>query len=78
MTPPALLFAAVALVPAMTAPSEGTPQLAAVASVVVALCNGGSMMLPLGSDAPLPATAPCCCAKGCRRADKRERIDPKQ
>ena len=77
MTPPALLFAAAALIPAITSPSEGSPQLSAAGALVVAMCNGGSMMLPLGSGAPLPATAPCCCAKGCR-SDKRKRIDRKQ
>jgi hypothetical protein len=77
MTPPALLFAAAALVPAMTAPSEGAPQPSAATSLVVALCNGGSMALPLGPGAPSPATALCCCAKGCR-SDKRKRIDRKQ
>ena len=76
MNPPALLFAAAALVPAMTAPSEGTPQLTAAGALVVALCNGGSMMLPLGSGVPDPA--PCCCAKGCRGGSKRKRIDRKQ
>lgn len=77
MTPPALLFAAAALIPAMTAPSEGTPQLAGAAALVVSLCSGGSMVLPLGSGAPQPAT-PCCCAKGCRSGGKRKRIDRKQ
>ena len=78
MTPPALLFAAAALVPAMTAPAEGAPQLSAAAALVVAMCDGGSVLVPLGSRAPLPATAPCCCAKGCRGGDKRKRIDRKQ
>jgi hypothetical protein len=76
MTPPSLLFAAAAaLLPAMTAPSEGAPQLSTVGAVVVALCNGGSMMVPLGSGSQ-PAT-PCCCAKGCRTG-KRKRIDREQ
>ena len=76
MTPPALLFAAAALVPAMTAPSESGPQLSTVGALVVALCNGGSMTVPLGSGSP-PAT-PCCCAKGCRTGAKRKRIDREQ
>nr|WP_166179002.1 hypothetical protein [Altererythrobacter segetis] len=76
MSPAGLLFAAAALIPAMTAPSEGTPQLSAVGALVVALCNGGSMTVPLGRG-PQPAT-PCCCAKGCRSGAKRRRIDPKQ
>lgn len=78
MTPPALLFAAAALVPAMTAPSEGTPRVMGAGALVVALCNGGSMVLPLGSGAPAPDSAPCCCTKGCRGGHKRKRIDRKQ
>ena len=76
MTPSSLLFAATALLPAMTAPSEGAPHVSTAAAVVVALCNGGTMSLPLGNGSP-PGTAPCC-AKGCRSGDKRRRIDPKQ
>jgi hypothetical protein len=76
MSPPSLLFAAAALLPAMTAPSEGTPQLSTVGALVVALCNGGSMTVPLGSGRQ-PASAPCCCADGCRTG-KRKRIDRKQ
>jgi hypothetical protein len=76
MTPPSLLFAAVALVPAMTSPAEGAPQQSAVSALVVALCNGGSMTVPLGTGSP-PAT-PCCCAKGCRASRKRNRFDREQ
>jgi len=76
MTPPALAFAAAALLPAMTAPAEGTPLFSAAGALVVALCNGGTVTVPLGSGAP-PAT-PCCCAKGCRPGRKRGRIDRKQ
>lgn len=77
MSPPSLLFAAAALLPAMTAPSEGTPQLSTVGALVVALCNGGSMTVPLRSGSQ-PATAPACCAKGCRSGAKRRRIDREQ
>ena len=77
MTPPALLFAAAALLPAMTAPSEGTPQLSTVGALVIGLCNGGSMSVPLRSGPP-PYTAPACCAKGCRGGAKRKRIDREQ
>jgi hypothetical protein len=76
MTPSSLIFAAAALVPAMTAPSEGAPQVSTGAALAVALCNGGTLSLPLGSGAP-PATAPCC-AKGFPGSDKRKRIDRKQ
>ena len=76
MTPSGLLFAAAALVPAMTSPAEGTPQLSAISALVVALCGGGSMTVPLGAGSP-PATA-CCCAKGCRAGRKRNRFDREQ
>ena len=78
MTPSSVLFAAAALIPAMTAPGEGAPQLSAAGALVVALCNGGSMVLPLTGGTPSPATAPCCCAKGCRAGTRRKRIDRKQ
>lgn len=79
MTPPSVLFALAALLPAMTAPAEGTPQPPAVVALVVALCTGGSTILPLRSDnAPPPAMAPCCCAKGCRTGGKRQPIDRKR
>jgi hypothetical protein len=77
VSPPSLLFAAAALLPAMTAPSEGAPQLSAASALIVALCNGGTMALSLAGGAPPPATAPCCCAKGCRTG-KRKRIDREQ
>ena len=77
MNPPALVFAAIALVPAMSAPPEGAPQSSGASALVVALCNGGSIALPLGNGTP-PVTAPCCCATGCRSSDKRKRIDRKQ
>jgi hypothetical protein len=76
MTPWALLFAPAALLSTITSPAEGVPQLNVAGALVVALCNGGSTALPLGSGAPQPAT-PCCCAKGCR-GGKRKRIDRKQ
>ena len=76
MTPPGLHFAAAALVPAMTSPANGTPQLSAVSALVVALCGGGSMTVLLGAGSP-PATA-CCCAKGCRTGRKRNRFDREQ
>lgn len=78
MTAPNLLFALAALIPAMVAPAEGTPQLPAAGAIVVGLCNGGSMILPFGNGAPLPGTAACCCAKGCRNDDKRKRTGRKQ
>jgi hypothetical protein len=77
LSPPSLLFAAAALLPAMTAPAEGTPRLSAVGALVVALCNGGSVMLPLAGGSPAP-DATVCCAKGCRAGARRKRIDREQ
>lgn len=74
MTPPGLLFAAAALLPAMTGvPGEaGTER---VRSLALALCGGGSLMQPLGNDRPAPATTPCC-TKGCHAGGRRRRGDP--
>ena len=71
MNLPAAFFAAAALLPAMTAPSEGTQQVSPMQTLVVALCAGGAMALPLGSGTP--AAQPCCCAKGCRSQSRRRR-----
>jgi hypothetical protein len=76
MNPPVLVFAAAALIPAMTAPADGTPRTIGTATFAVALCDGGSLVLSLVSGAPQPAT-PCSCAKGCREA-RRRWIDRKQ
>ena len=70
----AALFAAVALLPAMTGPLGGAQQ----ASLQVLLCGGGAMSLPLeGSPAPGEGTAPCC-AKGCHSSSSRKRLDRAQ
>ena len=78
MSAPSLLFAAAAMIPAMTAPAEGVLHAAADGPLVVGLCNGGSVAIPFANGTPPPATAPCCAAKGCRTGDKRRRIDRKQ
>jgi hypothetical protein len=77
MTLPSLLFAAAALIPAITSPAEGAPR-SPMGMLVAALCNGGSIAMPLGPGSAPPATAPCCCAKGCRTGARRKRFDPKQ
>lgn len=72
MTPPSLLFAAAVLVPAMTgAPGDAGAE--RVPTLALALCAGGSLMLPLGNQ-PAPGTAPCC-AKGCHAGGRRRRHD---
>ena len=73
--PPGMLFAAAALLPAMT----GSPvaEQARGGVLALALCNGGSVTVPLGGERQGRGTAPCC-AKGCHTSDKRRRIDPEQ
>jgi len=54
-------FAAIALLPAMT----GLPPEEAGRSITAALCNGGTVNIPLDDTRPAPGVMPCC-AKGCR------------
>ncbi len=67
----------VALVPAMAGPislpDEGGP-----ADLIVALCQGGSFVIPVNNDSVPTAPATVCCAKGCHRRDKRGVVDPEQ
>ena len=74
MTPPGLLFAAAALLPAMTGvPGEAGAE--RIRSLALALCGGGSLVLPIeGNDRPTPATTPCC-AKGCHASGRPRRSD---
>jgi hypothetical protein len=75
MTVSSVLFAAAALIPAITSPAEGTPQGPLAGALVVALCGGGAIALSLGDQSAPPATPSCCCAKGCRTGKKRGRAD---
>lgn len=71
MNLPAELLAVVALLPAMTGPAPAAAPGDSV--IVLALCSGGSLVLPPDGDrAPGPATQPCC-AKGCHRDERRRR-----
>lgn len=74
MNPFAAVFAAAALVPAMAAPQ---PRAADGGSITVTLCEGGSMVIPLGR-APVQEGSTPCCAKGCHSDQKRKRFDSKQ
>ena len=66
----------VALLPAMTGPVQAAE--ASPSRLVMALCGGGHVVVPLGNgDAPAPGTAPCC-AKGCQRDDKRRKDQRKK
>ncbi|GAA5053230.1 hypothetical protein GCM10023208_14950 [Erythrobacter westpacificensis] len=66
-----------ALVPAMAGsialPDDGGPS-----QLVLALCRGGALAIPMdrGERPAMPATI--CCAKGCQRRDKRNPLDPEQ
>ena len=69
----AAALALLALLPAMTGPLA-----AAERSLEVALCNGGSLSLPLGgTPAPAEGSRPCC-AKGCHSSSSRKRFDRTQ
>lgn len=72
------VLALVALVPAMTGPVGSTEGGSAAGSAFVALCGGGTMVIPFdGQPMRGPATAPCC-AKGCQSRDRRRAFDRKQ
>ncbi|AKM09520.1 hypothetical protein [Croceicoccus naphthovorans] len=73
MNGPFSMLAAIALVPAMT----GVPPAEAKASrtIVIALCAGGTMTIPIDGNAPARATMPCC-AKGCRSRRKNRSATP--
>ncbi|MCB2066247.1 MAG: hypothetical protein KDE15_06355 [Erythrobacter sp.] len=72
MTLSADLMALFALLPAMTGPVSSAAA-AGENAIVLALCSGGSLVVPAGgSHGPGPATQPCC-AKGCQRDDRRRR-----
>lgn len=76
MTPLHALIAATALVPAMTGPAPR----ADAATLVLALCNGGTITLQTGGGGDVPSgpqTGPCC-AKGCHTGDRRKALDRKQ
>ncbi|WP_156500367.1 hypothetical protein [Croceicoccus bisphenolivorans] len=65
-------LAAVALLPAVT----GMPPKDAERSIIVSLCAGGTMALPVGDALPDRGTTPCC-AKGCR-TKRRKLLDRAQ
>ena len=70
MTVSGLIFAAAALVPAMTG-VPGQTGAERVRALTLALCGGGSMILPLGENGlPASGTTPCC-AKGCHAGGRR-------
>lgn len=68
-----LHFAIAALIPAMIGPlppAEGE-------ALVVALCGGGTISIPLGGDEPIPA--PPCNFKACHGGDNcRKKFDRSQ
>lgn len=66
-----------ALVPAMAGPLALSGD-GRAGQLDIVLCHGGTIAIPLERGGP-PAIAPSvCCAKGCRRRDKRHALDPEQ
>jgi hypothetical protein len=67
-----VLFAALAIVPAMCG-----PMIARAAPLELTLCGGGNVVVPPGEGLP-PPTGPCC-SKGChsqrQRAAKAAKVD---
>jgi len=70
----AVLLAALALIPAMVGPS-GSGQ---ARTMTIALCEGGSVTIPLGGSPSAPASRGACCEKGCHSASSRKRLDRAQ
>lgn len=70
-----LPFILIVLAPLAFGPAPPTTQRSTAISV--ALCDGGSITIPLGRDAPAPGPEPCkiaACHAGCLR----EEFDPSQ
>lgn len=64
------ILAAAALVPAMVGPQPAPQGGAGV--IVLALCNGGSITVPVDQTPPASGTQPCC-AKGCHSAERKRK-----
>jgi len=62
------LFATLALLPAMTGPVPGSS--ATGGALVLALCGGGSLTVPVEQVPVAPGTG-ACCAKGCRSSRRK-------
>ncbi len=60
-----VVFAGVALLPALCGPAEARAE-----TIEVALCAGGTLAIPLRDDPAKPADKPCC-TKGCHGQRKR-------
>lgn len=74
MSSPALLLAAISLVPAMTGPvAEGQAR-----EVAIALCNGGSISIPLDQAPAQGDENRAHCAKGCHSTRPRKSVDRAQ
>lgn len=74
MSSPALLLAAISLVPAMTGPLAGEQ----AREIAIALCNGGSISIPLGQDPTQGDENGAHCAKGCHSTRPRKSVDRAQ
>ncbi|MFC4254378.1 hypothetical protein GRI97_03000 [Altererythrobacter xixiisoli] len=69
------LAAMAALIPAMTGPLPADAR----SWLVLPLCSGGSVSMPIDRTAPPADGSGPCCAKGCHAGDQRKkRFDRKQ
>ncbi|GEM_PF-2567239 len=76
MTGASLALALTALVPAISGPLPIEQGRAMI--LELAMCNGGTVRIPVERDLPaVPATTPCC-AKGCRSRKRATPFDPEQ
>lgn len=74
MSSPALLLAAISLVPAMTGPLAGGQ----AREIAIALCNGGSISIPLEQGPTQGDENGAHCAKGCHSTRPRKSVDRAQ
>jgi hypothetical protein len=69
-----VLFAALALIPAMIGPVQSS----SIRTITVALCEGGTMAIPVGGSPSGPESKGACCEKGCHSSSSRKRLDRAQ
>lgn len=67
----------VALVPAMAGPLS-LPVADDPAGLVLTLCQGGTLAVPMEQQERPGTPATMCCAKGCQRQRSSRQVDPEQ
>lgn len=68
-----VLLATLALIPAIVGPPQSGSR-----TIVVTLCEGGAMTIPLGGAPSGPEGKGACCEKGCHSSSSRKRLDRAQ